>query len=393
MKRTVLVSALFLLAAGSLFAQARLDAAAPKDARTMAMGGAFVAMSQGYQSLYGNPATYADRTPELTLLSVTPWVYVRPTTDTMALFQNMAASVSSGSSTPADVIDPLSDLITDNGFGGGMSVGLGWVGKGLGLGIIGSGEAYVRGDTLLGATGRLDGQIAAIVGVGAPLQLGPFRVQVGGDVRPYLRATGPIVGTDLLGLMTGTQTDGTTPFDAMSIPVDLGFGLAVDLGARMDFGTLASVGLAVRDISTRQNFSQTTLGDVLDSLGGGALPAGTTTEYPLYPNVTLGASLSPIPVRLRNLVDVTLIAEIQDPVNVYLDHGSIWNVFHAGVETNLLGGLFALRGGVNKGWLSLGAGFHLLLMQVNVAVFTEELGPRPGDQPRTGVSMEAAIRF
>ncbi len=393
MKRTVLVSALFLLAAGSLFAQARLDAAAPKDARTMAMGGAFVAMSQGYQSLYGNPATYADRTPELTLLSVTPWVYVRPTTDTMALFQNMAASVSSGSSNPADVIDPLSDLITDNGFGGGMSVGLGWVGKGLGLGIIGSGEAYVRGDTLLGATGRLDGQIAAIVGVGAPLQLGPFRVQVGGDVRPYLRATGPIVGTDLLGLMTGTQTDGTTPFDAMSIPVDLGFGLAVDLGARMDFGTLASVGLAVRDISTRQNFSQTTLGDVLDSLGGGALPAGTTTEYPLYPNVTLGASLSPIPVRLRNLVDVTLIAEIQDPVNVYLDHGSIWNVFHAGVETNLLGGLFALRGGVNKGWLSLGAGFHLLLMQVNVAVFTEELGPRPGDQPRTGVSMEAAIRF
>lgn len=393
MKRTVLVSALFLLAAGSIYAQQRLDAAAPKDARTMAMGGAFVAMSQGYQSLYGNPATYADRTPEFTLLSVTPWVYVRPTTDTMALFQNMAASVSSGSSNPADVIDPLSDLITDNGFGGGMSAGLGWVGKGLGLGLIGSGEAYVRGDTLLGATGRLDGQIAAIVGVGAPLQLGPFRVQIGGDVRPYLRATGPIVGTDLLGLMTGTQTDGTTPFDAMSIPVDLGFGLAVDLGARMDFGTLASVGLAVRDISTRQNFSQTTLGDVLDSLGGGALPAGTTTEYPLYPNVTLGASLSPIPVRLRNLVDVTLLAEIQDPVNVYMDHASIWNVFHAGVETNLLGGLFALRGGVNKGWLSLGAGFHLLVMQVNVAVFTEELGPRPGDQPRTGVSLEAAIRF
>ncbi|HUW71137.1 MAG TPA: hypothetical protein VMX33_12975 [bacterium] len=392
MKRSIIVSALFLLAAGSLFAQTRLDAAAPKDARTMAMGGAFVAMSQGYQSLYGNPATYADKTAELTLMSVTPWVYVRPTTDTMALFQNMAASISSGSSSADDVVVPLSDLITDNGFGGGISAGLGWVGKGLGLGLIGSGEAYVHGDTLLGATGRLDGQISAIVGVGAPLQLGPFRIQIGGDVRPYLRATGPIVGTDLLGLMTGEQTDGSS-FDAMSLPVDLGFGLAVDLGARIDFGTLASVGLAVRDISTKQNFSQSTLGDVLDSLGGGALPAGTTTEYPIYPNVTLGASLSPIPVRLRSIVDVTLIAEIQDPVNVYMDRASIWNVFHAGVETNLLGGLFALRGGINKGWLSLGAGFHLLVMQVNVAVFTEELGPRPGDQPRTGVSVEAAIRF
>jgi hypothetical protein len=393
MKRTAVALMMFLLSAAALSAQTRLDAAAPKDARTMAMGGAFVAMSQGYQSLYGNPATYADKTAEFTMMSVTPWVYVRPTTDTMALFQSMAASVSSGSSNPADVIDPLSDLITDNGFGGGISAGLGWVGKGLGLGLIGSGEAYVRGDTLLGAEGRLDGQISAIVGVGAPLQLGPFRVQVGGDVRPYLRATGPIVGTDLLGLMTGKQTDGTTPFDAMSLPVDLGFGLAVDLGARIDFGTLASVGLAVRDISTKQNFSQSTLGDVLDSLGGGALPAGATTEYPIYPNVTLGASLSPIPVRLRSIVDVTLIAEIQDPVNVYMDRASIWNVFHAGVETNLLGGLFALRGGINKGWLSLGAGFHLLVMQVNVAVFTEELGPRPGDQPRTGVSVEAAIRF
>jgi hypothetical protein len=380
----------FLLAAASLSAQARLDAMAPKDARTMAMGGAFVAMSEGYQSLYGNPATFADTSVEFTAVSFTPWVYVRPTTDNIATFRSVADSMSSGGADPTDIIDPVSALIVDNGFGGGMSAGIGWVGKGLGLGLVGSGEAYVRGNTLLGAIGTMDGQVSGIVGVGVPLQIGKLRFQVGGDVRPYVRMTGAIDGGDLIGIMTGTKTDGVTPFSAMDLPVDVGFGLAVDLGARMDLGTMVSIGIAVRDISTKQTFSQSTLGE---AFAGGDLPAGANIEYPVYPNITLGASLRPIPAGFRNVVDVTVIAEIQDPVRVMQDKSSAWNLFHLGVEADMLGGLFALRTGLNKGWISLGAGIDLLVFELNVAVFTEELGLRPGDKPRTGISLEAAIRF
>jgi len=385
MKRTITILLILLLAGSAVFAQDRLDAAAPKDARTMAMGGAFVAMSEGYQSLYGNPAAFADKKAELTLVSVNPWVYVKPTTTNITAFQNVAASIDD----PAAIVGPLTGLIEDNGVGAGLSAGLGWVGKGLGLGLLGGGEVYISGDTLLGSAGTLDAQIAAVVGIGVPLKIGPLLFQVGGDIRPYLRMTGDVVGTTLLGSITGG-----TEFDAMSLPVDVGFGLAVDLGAKLELGQLISVGLAVRDISTNQNLTQSTVGGVVDSLGSGTLPTSDTpSEYAMLPNITIGASVTPIPVFLRKLVDVTVTAEIQDPLKVITDDSSLWNLFHVGAEADLLGGLIAVRTGVNKGYISVGAGLDLLLIEVNVAVFTEELGRRPGDQGRTGVSAEVAIRF
>jgi len=385
MKRLLAILTILLLAGGFAFGQDRLYAATPKDARSMAMGGAFVAMSEGYQSLYGNPAAYANKKVEFTVLSFNPWLYVRPTTDNISTFQSVADAISSD---PTAVAGPLSDLVTDNGFGAGMSVGMGWIGNGLALGLLGGGEAYVAGDTLLGASGTMDAQIAAIVGIGVPLQIGPFRFQVGGDVRPYLRMTGELVGTELLGAMSGGDD-----FDIMAQEVDLGFGLAVDLGARMDIGKMVSIGLAVRDISTRQTYSASTFGDVLSSLGGGDLPPGDDAVYSIAPNVTLGASITPITGALSKVVDVTVIAEIQDPINVYLDKSSVWNVFHLGVEADFLGGLLSLRTGLNKGWISLGAGVSLLVLDVNVALFTEEMGPRPGDSPRTGIAAEVSIRL
>jgi hypothetical protein len=386
MKRMLTILTIIFLAGGVAFAQDRLYAATPKDARSMAMGGAFVAMSQGYQSLYGNPAAFANKKVEFTVLSVNPWLYVRPTTDNISTFQSVADAIASD---PTTVAGPLSDLVTDNGFGVGMSVGMGWIGNGLALGLLGGGEAFVAGDTLLGASGALDAQIAAVVGIGVPLQLGPFRFQLGGDVRPYLRMTGELEGTELLGAMTG----GSEEFDIMATDVGVGFGLAVDLGARMDIGKMVSVGLAVRDISTKQTYSKSTFGDVVSSLGAGDLPPGADAEYSMAPNVTLGASISPITGPLSKLFDVTVIAEIQDPVNVYLDKSSVWNVFHLGLEADFLGGLMSLRTGLNKGWISLGAGISLLVLDLNIALFTEEMGPRPGDSPRTGIAAEVSIRL
>lgn len=385
MKRTITILFVFLLAGSAVFAQT-LDAAAPKDARSMAMGGAFVAMSDGYQSLYGNPAAFADKKAELTLISVNPWFYVKPTQTNIATFMNVAEPLSLGAAPP---IADMTNLITDNGLGAGVSAGLGWVGKGLGLGLLGGGEAYLSGDSLFGASGTLDGQIAAVVGIGVPLKLGPFLFQVGGDIRPYLRMTGDIIVTELLGSVIVNPAT----FTPMNLEVDVGFGLAVDLGAKLELGQLVSVGLAVRDISTNQNYSTSTIGEVLAFLGAGNLPPGDPAPYTMSPNITLGASVTPIPVFLRTLVDLTVTAEIQDPLKVIADDSSIWNLFHVGAEADLLGGLIAVRTGINKGYLSVGAGLDLLIMEVNVAVFTEELGKNSGDQGRTGVSAEVAIRF
>jgi len=389
MKRMLTIVLVLLLAGGAVFAQTtRLDATTPRDARSMAMGGAFIAMSEGYQSLYGNPAAFADKKAEFTLLSVNPWLYFVPTTDNIDTFKEI---IEGGGDDQAAIISALSDLITENGFGAGASFGLGWVGKGLGLGLVGGADAYISGNTLLGSTGTVDGQIAGVVGIGVPLNLGPFRLQVGGDVRPYLRMTGEIVGTDMIGFFA--ESSEGEEFDPMDLEVDVGFGLAVDLGAKLELGQLVSVGLAIRDLSTKQTYARSPLGDVLSALENGDLPEGEDAEYTISPNITIGASVTPIPVFLRKVVDVTVTAEIQDPLKVMADESSLWNLFHIGAEADLLGGLFAVRTGLNKGWISFGAGIDLLILELNVAIFTEEMGPRPGDNPRTGVTAEVAIRL
>jgi len=382
MKRIFVISLALLLAGTVAFAQAqRLDAVAPKDARTMAMGGAFVAMSQGYQSLYGNPAAFADTKAELTLLSATTWAYLRPTQD------NIATLTGLGDLPEAQMAAALTPFITDNGLGAGASVGLGWVGKGLGLGVIGGGDVYLAGPSVMGAQGFLDATTAAVVGIGIPIKLGGLRLQVGGDIRPYVRMNGKVEGTQVLGVVMGGSD-----FDPLTLPVRVGFGLALDLGARMDFGRFLSVGLAVRDITPKMNFTNTTLGGVGDALQAGAA-GGTPVVYQILPNLTAGVSLTPIPEGLRKLIDVALTAELQDPVKVVEEKLSPLSLLHVGAEAKLLGGLLSARGGINKGYISVGAGLDLLLLELNVAVFTEELGKRPGDSPRTGVSAEIAMRF
>lgn len=386
MKRLFCICVVFLLVGTVAFSQdasKRLDAVAPKDARTMAMGGSFVAMSSGYQSLYGNPASFADTKGEFTLLSTTSWVYFRPT-------QKNIETLASLSTLPEEeLLSALKPFITQNGLGAGASAGLGWVGKGLGLGLIGGGDVYLEGDYVSTAEGIMDATTAAVVGIGLPLQLGGLRLQVGGDIRPYVRMTGKVTGAQIISLMMKAGDDGP---NINSLPVNVGFGLALDLGAKLDLGKLLAVGLAVRDITPNMSYTKTTLGQVGEALQGGA-DAASKVQYAILPNLTAGVSLTPIPEGLRKLLDVTVTAELQDPVKVIAEKLSPFSLLHLGAEAELLGGLIAGRLGVNKGYISLGAGLDLLLMELNVAIFTEELGIRPGDKPRTGVSAEVALRF
>lgn len=379
MKLTATILILLTLATGAAFGQDRLDAASPKDPRTMALGGAFVAMSQGYQNFFGNPAGFAGKR-ELNLLSVNPWLYVSPTTDNIAMLSDAIGS--------GDVsLSSLGELITTNGLGAGMSFGTGLSGGGLGIGLVGGFDAYVRGNTAIGASGSMDGTLAAIIGIGLPVRLFGLDMSVGGNLRPFLRMTGPIEATELLGLIGGGEGD------PMAMPVDVGFGLAADLGVRVNFGRLASVGLAIRDISTEQSLKRSTLGDTMSSLGSGTLPAGDEIIYPVLPNLAIGFSLRPLPASLSGLVDLLFIAELQDIPATVADGKSFMHMVHLGTELDLLGGFIALRGGLNKGYFSLGAGLDLAILKFNIAVFTEERGLMLGDKPRTGVSADFAIRF
>lgn len=381
MKRILFFSIIFILLGSLAFGQTLLNPVTPKDARTMAMGGAFVAMSTGYQSFFGNPAAFADSKAELSILSTSAWAYVKPTT------ANIEKAATFSELEDSELISALTELLTENGLGAGASIGIGWVGKGLGLGLVSTADLYLKGKNLLGAKGSANGEVDAIVGIGLPLNLGPLKLQLGGDLRPHVRFTGDVLAYQLLGSMFGGEE-----FDPMNIEVDTGFGLALDLGAKLELGRLLSVGLAVRDIAPTLKFKRAPLAEVGQVIGGEA--SGTVeNEYYLLPNIVLGASITPIPVGLRKIVDVNITAELQDPVNLIAKKLTPFSLLHLGAEGKFLNGLLAARAGINKGYITLGAGIDLLILELNVALFTEELGKRPGDKPRTGLSADIAIRF
>src|SRR5208283_3359314 len=98
------------------------------DATSMALGGVFTAIPTTEFSFFGNPAAFAAPETSLTLVSADAWAYVKPTGPN-------AASLADDLVGP-NPLSALSGLMPANGgVGGGTSVGIGYAGKGLGLGF------------------------------------------------------------------------------------------------------------------------------------------------------------------------------------------------------------------------------------------------------------------
>lgn len=369
---------LALLLAPPLAAQdLPLSGFAPKDARALGLGGAFIAVSEGFASLYGNPAGFASANKELTILAPTSWLYIRPTSDNIALLRRAAA----------DDEAAVEALLADNGLGGGANLGIGYVGKGLGIGAFMTADAYAAGDTLDDSIMDADLQFNAVLGLARTVKFFGLEFALGGNLRPFYRAVGDIPLSEVVEAMMGTED----PADVfLSKELISGFGLAADLGVSLELGTF-KLGLAVRDIAPAFQAYSNTVQDLADS--GFVISSGTPAgSFVLTPNVVLGAGWHPDLGDFSRILDPRVLLEIQDPAAAIRDRASFWNLVHAGIEIEALGFL-ALRAGVNKGWLSAGLGLDLFFLEIDGAVFTEELGRRPGQDGRSGVAIQAAIRF
>jgi len=388
MKRLTLLLVVAALVAGPLAAQdsvlAPLD---PKTARNLALGGAFVAMSDGYGSLFGNPAGFADARGHLYIPTASAWLYVAPSSANIEKLELIA----SGSATESETAAALDELITGNGIGAGAQTGIAWLGGGLGIGLSAVVDAYAVGKTALGAVLDVDTSIQAVLGLGLPLDLFGLRLQLGGDIRAFYRAVGTMPFSEVAGLFLGTGSGEETDVMAtlMAQPATAGYGVALDLGASLQLGAF-KVGLAVRDIAPPFEMVTSTYQAVIDSLAaGGQLPEGSAGTYSMLPNIIVGGSFRPWK---GGVLDPNLVVELQDPVSVIRDEASVWGLLHVGAELRALG-IFLARAGLNEGWISLGGGIDLALVRIDAAVFTEELGRRPGDAPRSGIAIDATIRF
>lgn len=381
MKRIGIALLAAFLLLGPLAAQdIPLSGFSPKDARVLGMGGAFTAVSEGFGSLYGNPAGFASSKGELSILAPTTWLYIRPTSDNLALLRSAATD-------DGATVDALEILLTDNGLGGGANLGIGYVGKGLGLGAFVTADAYAAGDTLAGAVMDVDLQFNAVIGLARTVKLFGLGLTLGGNLRPFYRAVGDIPLSDVVGALMGDEDPGDV---FLTKEVISGFGLAGDVGAVLKLGSF-TLGLAVRDIAPAFQAYRNTVQDLADS--GFVTSSGTPVgSFTLTPNVVVGARWDPDLGAFSRILDPRFFFEIKDPVAAIRARVSFLNLLHAGVEVEALGFL-ALRAGVNEGWLSAGVGLDLFFLEIDAAVFTEELGWRPGQNGRSGVALQAAIRF
>lgn len=387
MKRILVTTVLVLFVSTLLGAQSTVSTLRAKDARSMGIGGSFVATSWGYDSLQGNPAAAASSKSQFMIADLSTWAYLKPTQANI----DKALSLIGGSASSSEMADIANDLIVGNGLGLGFSTGLGYVGKGLSLGMYTIAEAVAAGDSAMGATITSKASINVVVGLGFPINIGDKAVlRLGGDMRPFFRADSVDGGWLFSDLLSALTSGGAVDTVLMGENVDGGFGLAMDLGAQLQMGSF-SLGLAVRDLTPSFVTSQQTVSQLLADLGSGSVPdLSTGKDEIMLPAVSLGLAWKPR--LIPGFLDPGLYLEFQDPVGIIVDKSSFWNLIHAGLDVKLFS-FITLQAGFNQGWLSAGAGINLYLLELNAAVFTQELGLHPGDSPRSGISIQASIHL
>ena len=383
MRRLFAAVIIALSLAGSAYAQTSLSGLYPKDARSMGMGGSFGSLATGYQAFFGNPAGFAGR-GSLTIADLATWAYLRPTPENL----RDIAEASGGQMTDADRQALVDKLIAENGLGGGASVGLGWSGKGFGLGLTMVSDVLATGTSGADATIKVRNQANALIGMAMPLELGPFAFSIGVDLRAFYRldSDGEWSFATLVAAAESGQGMSAEVADLMMLG---GVGLALDTGATVKVGPLTA-GFMVRDYGYRFSMGDASVGELVED---SAFPLEGAKAYALTPIYTAGLGLD---LRNNAVVTTSLYAEVDDPINFFKAAGedleSAIGLAHAGVELKFLK-FIALRAGINRGLASVGAGLDFALVEVDAAFFSQYVDSSTMPLGRSGIAIQAAVRF
>ncbi len=389
MKKTILTLLALCAAAGMAFSATLPEVPfAPAIPQIMGQGGSLNASAQGYASFFTNPAGFSRSPSELTIAADT-WIYARP--DNL-----LTLATAMGGTEEPDIFGFINNEVTGGGIGVGALAGIGWAGKGLGIGAFLMVDSYLWGPTLLGVTGDVTATMAFILGVSVPLHLGPLTIHVGGDIRPMIRVHTFVNSAVAGSLIMSMAMPGGDVLTALNSAQALhGMGLGLDLGAIAELGPF-SFGLSARDLfGTTFGYSVSTFGAIQESVTNSmSFPEGTPSAdtYMVPMDLSAGAAFHPDLGKLKWLVDPIVHLELSDVIGVIRDGRTPWTLLHIGAQAKVLTVLL-LEAGLDQGYLTVGAGVHLLFLDVHAALFTRELGEHIGDKPSSGMSLDAAIRF
>jgi len=299
-------------------------------------------------------------------------------------------SIIDGSATDSDILGYAGDwIINNNGFGAGLSLGGGWVGKkGIAIGVTLVSDEVAAGNSLLGSKLVIATQLNGILGYAYPFNIGPVTLKIGLDGRAFYRVqSDPVTGLPFSTILNDVLND---TFSLSTITLLGGYGFAADVGLVAGIGPVM-LGLSARDFGLEFKVGKFNVQNIIDD-NISAFPLLGTTAVKLNPSYAAGLG-----VRLfeNSKFEPSLYTELENPQNIFSSSdmvASALNSLHAGAQVRLMR-FITVRGGLNKGWYSLGAGIDLSFLELDAAIFTEELGLYPGDKGRSGLSVQVGIRF
>ncbi len=340
-------------------------------------GGVGVAHPEGLTSLFVNPAGLAAAPSSFTALGISPALYFLPNRTVRPYLGELSTD-------PSAALAGLSPTIASNGFGGNWTMGLGYSGKGIGIGLFNVADVYADSTQATSQLADASDTLGFLVGLGVPIT---SNLSIGGTLRPMVRIHA--LAAPLVDLANFAYGKGGTSF-----PVLYGFGIGLDLGLLWELSPF-TVGLSLRDIGgTQFYYSSGTLQSVLSSITSGkSLPYGTpvSSVYEVPMNVTMGLAYHPDVGRAASIINPRFEVDYhyafgQTPPSPLLG-------LHAGADLRFLS-LVDLRAGFNQGYFTFGAGIKLLFLRVDAAYFT-----RPGSltgsgaAPNTGLATSLTISF
>ena len=405
MKKLYFVFLIFVTIAGLLNAQVETVNEAPflpVSPRVMAQGGSFIAAANGYDALFYNPAGFARTTFSLTLSSISSWLYANPAVmqEVMNTFLSDSSSDQGTSTENAlSAMTILNEQLSTGGVGMGLSTGAGLVAGGLGIG-----GALVFDTSLYGRRGLLDlsGDITATLGVVAGYAVAfdalGMKWNVGADIRPMYRIHSILENQEAIAIASEfINGNMDTALELLQANAALtGMGVGIDVGTIVELGNL-NFALSIKDLfGTKFDYYNNAIPDILDALSNNeSIPQDeankvTDTNYVIPMDISAGAALN-IDI-LKPLMGLVVHGDLQDVIGVIRDGRSPWTLLHIGAEATFLE-ILKLRAGFNQGYITMGAGLHLLFLDVNAALFTRELGVHIKDRPNSGATVEVAVRL
>jgi hypothetical protein len=369
---------LLFLPGGRIAAKEISDPFTMPSARFAGLGGAHAAMGDDFYSLFTNPASFVGVKEEFSAAEISISTY-GPVFELIDLLRSNSGSL--------DNLD-ISGIVGPGGFAMGLEVGgpfsLGWVGRGLGLGIFNriKVSAAVSGMKI---RPLVHGDVLAVGGYA-------FRVVQKEDHLLDAGFLGKGFFRGLLNLEASIFDAGAMIDDPLGQPFYTYLGLGIDLGLRYSFRENLTLALVCFDVYSPV---LATPYESMSAFHDGKGPAAAGASYAtIKRRLDMGVKYRIRSTFLdRYITGFTVMADYHDFLDLMepLFRNPLLNI-GLGVEIEMLHA-FSLRLGIGDALPSLGLGLDLSFMTLDLAIHGKELGLDPGVQSTYALDIGLLFRY